>query len=333
MKKYLNLDGLNHFLNRIVENIGSAYVKNTDYENSVSRIIQNENDISDLNVQNRAISEALGQKVSTSTTINGKNLATNITLSASDVGADEIGSAVSALSDAKSYTDTKISALINSAPTTLDTLGEIAAAMEANDSVVDALEAAIGNKSDANHTHDYAGSTSAGGAAISANKLNTNAGSATQPVYFANGIPVKTTYTLAASVPSDAKFTDTTYSVATQSADGLMSAADKKTLDNLDTYVGDSAVASQIADAIINKSDVGHTHDNQYYTEAEIDSQIGEINASIDGLATVAKTGSWNDLEDKPVFNNITDIEIEQICKSVNAVTVFNDAKLGSTMI
>lgn len=47
--------------------------------------------------------------------------------------------------------------------------------------------------------------------AASANKLNTNGGSATQPIYFANGVPVATTYTLGKSVPSDAKFTDTVY--------------------------------------------------------------------------------------------------------------------------
>ena len=69
------------------------------------------------------------------------------------------------------------------------------------------------------HTHNYAGSSSAGGAATSANKLNTNAGSATQPVYFANGIPVKCTYTLGKSVPSDAVFTDTTYTVNTRMTD------------------------------------------------------------------------------------------------------------------
>lgn len=59
--------------------------------------------------------------------------------------------------------------------------------------------------------------------ATNASKLTTNAGSATNPVYFANGVPVKTTYTLNKSVPSDAKFTDTTYAVmsaATASAAG-----------------------------------------------------------------------------------------------------------------
>lgn len=38
-------------------------------------------------------------------------------------------------------------------------------------------------------TANYAGSSSKGGAATSANKLNTNAGSTTLPVYFADGIP------------------------------------------------------------------------------------------------------------------------------------------------
>lgn len=42
-----------------------------------------------------------------------------------------------------------------------------------------------------------------------ADKLETNAGSATQPVYFSGGIPVKCTYTLGKSVPSNAVFTDT----------------------------------------------------------------------------------------------------------------------------
>lgn len=88
-------------------------------------------------------------RVPTSRTVNGKALSANITLSASDVGADASGAAATALTDAKSYTDTKISALINSAPTTLDTLGEIAAAMEDNADVVGALETAVGNKANA----------------------------------------------------------------------------------------------------------------------------------------------------------------------------------------
>lgn len=69
--------------------------------------------------------------------------------------------------------------------------------------------------------------------ADSAKKLTTNAGSATQPVYFSNGVPVATSYTLAKSVPADAKFTDTTYGDATTSAHGLMTAADKAKLNGI----------------------------------------------------------------------------------------------------
>lgn len=94
----------------------------------------------------------------------------------------------------------------------------------------------LSKKADTGHTHNYAGSSSAGGSATSAVKLDTaTAGSATQPAYFSGGKPVACTYTLGKSVPSDAKFTDTTYSAATQSAQGLMSAADKKKLDGIAT--------------------------------------------------------------------------------------------------
>lgn len=111
---------------------------------------------------------------------------------------------------------------------------------------LDSLETVVSGKASASHTHSYAGSSSAGGAATSANKLNTNAGSATRPVYFANGIPVACTYTISKSVPSNAVFTDTTYSVVTSSTNGLMSTSDKSKLDGMvlatisevETYLG-----------------------------------------------------------------------------------------------
>ena len=47
-----------------------------------------------------------------------------------------------------SYVDKKVADLVNSAPTTLDTLGEVATAIQNNASVVEALNSAIGNKVD-----------------------------------------------------------------------------------------------------------------------------------------------------------------------------------------
>lgn len=45
-----------------------------------------------------------------------------------------------------SYVDTKVAALVDSAPTTLDTLGELSTALQNNQSVVNTLNSAIGNK-------------------------------------------------------------------------------------------------------------------------------------------------------------------------------------------
>jgi hypothetical protein len=55
-----------------------------------------------------------------------------------------------------------------------------------------------------------------------ATKLGSNAGSATNPIYFSGGKPVACTYSLNKTVPSDAIFTDTTYSTATSSTLGLV---------------------------------------------------------------------------------------------------------------
>ena len=69
---------------------------------------------------------------------------------ASEVGADESGTAEEkakeALSSAKDYTDNKIADLINGAPETMDTLKEVADAISANKTVVEALNEAIGTR-------------------------------------------------------------------------------------------------------------------------------------------------------------------------------------------
>ena len=96
-----------------------------------------------------------------------------------------------------------------------------------------------GNYAAASHTHNYAGSGSSGGSANSAVKLDSSAGSATQPVYFKDGKPVATTYTLNKTVPSDAKFTDTNTwrgiqnNLTSDSTDQSLSAAQGKALKTL----------------------------------------------------------------------------------------------------
>ena len=86
--------------------------------------------------------------------------ATKPTYTASEVGADPAGSANTALENAKKYTDTEIAGIINGAPTTLDTLGEIADAMAENKTVVDALNDAIGSKANTTDLSAHTGNTS-----------------------------------------------------------------------------------------------------------------------------------------------------------------------------
>lgn len=188
-------------------------------------------------VQNKVVSAALDSKVPSSRTINGKSLSSDISLTASDIGADASGTATTksaaALAEAKEYADDIKNDLLNGAGTAYDTLKELGDLINSNTDAIDALETVAAGKANAVHTHSYAGSSSVGGAANSADKLNTNAGSATNPVYFQNGVPVATTHTIAKSVPANAVFTDTTYGAATANTAGLMSASDKAKLDGI----------------------------------------------------------------------------------------------------
>lgn len=96
------------------------------------------------------------------------------------------------------------------------------------------------------------GNASTATSATTASKLSTSAGSATQPVYFKDGVPVATTYTLNKTVPADAKFTDTNTwrgiqdNLTSNSTDQSLSAAQGKALKTL----------------VDGKAAVGHTHNS-----------------------------------------------------------------------
>lgn len=204
-------------------------------------------------------------KLQTPVNINGVEFdgSSDITLTPSDIGADASGSAVAALTEAKSYTDTKVADLVGSAPETLDTLEELSGALKDNADIVDVLNESIANKADSSHTHNYAGSSSAGGSANSAVKLNSSAGSATQPVYFKDGKPVATTYTLGKSVPSDAKFTDTTYT-SLKNPTALTIQANGT---SLGSYDGSAAKTFNITASGVGAAASSHSHSN-YATKA-----------------------------------------------------------------
>lgn len=283
-------EGLVQEVREIVENSGLAY---SDGSNAKG--------VWDIDISGNA---GTATKLKTPVNINGVEFdgSSDITLTPSDIGADASGSAVAALTEAKSYTDTKVADLVGSAPETLNTLEELSGALKDNADIVDVLNESIANKADSGHTHanltiqangtslgtyngstaktfnitpsgigaatsghthNYAGSSSAGGSANSAVKLDSSAGSATQPVYFKDGKPVATTYTLGKSVPSDAKFTDTTYT-SLKNPTALTIQANGT---SLGSYDGSAAKTFNITASGVGAAASSHSHSN-YATKA-----------------------------------------------------------------
>ena len=124
---------------------------------------------------------------------------------------------------------------------------------------VDGLQDALDSKATSSHVHNYAGSSSAGGSANSAIKLDSSAGSEIQPIYFSDGKPVATIYTLEKSVPSDAIFTDTNTwrgiqdnLTSTSTSDSLSANQGKVLKDLVDTKATGAGLTFTVVDGILN---------------------------------------------------------------------------------
>lgn len=173
-----------------------------------------------------------------------------------------------ALTEAKKYADDAVAALVNGAPETLDTLDELAAALKDNKDIVDVLNQSIGAKADKSALSDHVNNKN-NPHNVTAQQLNLaavatsgnygdliNKPSIPTVGYVENGknYPVElsnnqmyvnvpwtdTIYTLTKDKVVNAlgyeppkTDTNTTYSAATTSFDGLMSAADKTKLDGI----------------------------------------------------------------------------------------------------
>lgn len=152
------------------------------------------------------------------------------------------------------------SSLKNPTALTIQTNGAIAATYDGSTAkTVNITKGNVGlgnvdNTADANKSVKYA--TSAG-SANTATKLSSNAGSNNQPVYFSGGKPVAIGYTIAKSVPADAKFTDTNTwrgiqnNLTSDSTDQSLSAAQGKALKTL----------------VDGKAPISHTHKKSQITD------------------------------------------------------------------
>ena len=138
----------------------------------------------------------LNNKVPTSRTINSKALSANITLTAADVGADASGSANTALTNAKSYTDTKVAAIVDSAPETLNTLNELAAALGDNPNFATSIATQLGNKANASDLTNHINNKSNPHAVTAAQTgaLATSGGTLTGALMLTSGVHYGSTF-------------------------------------------------------------------------------------------------------------------------------------------
>lgn len=140
----------------------------------------------------------------------------------------------------------------------------------------------------------YAGASTAGGAATSAAKLNTNAGSETQPVYFSDGVPVAGTYSLNKTVPADAVFTDTTYE--------SKSAASGGTEVSLVT-TGEKYTWNTVTDKVDKETGKGLST-NDYTTEEK--NKLSGLTQYTDALASAAIYGLGTEMTKNTSFDSYT---------------------------
>ena len=303
-----NVDGLDEKLNLKVDKVTGKSLSTNDYttaeKNKLSGIADGANktvvdsalSASSTNpVQNKVVNSAINNL---NALVGDKKVSEQITTAltaksdvghvhtATEVGADPSGSASSALTSAKSYTDTKIAGLINGAPTTLDTIGEIATAMAANEDVVEALESAIGTKANASDLTSHTGNKS-NPHGVTLAQLGVNA-TATE-LNYVDGVTSAIQTQLNAKVPTSrtvngkALSSNVTLSASDVGADASGSAntaltnAKAYTDAEITEWVGDKTVSAQISTAIENKVDKvsGKGLSTNDYTTTEKDKLAG----------------------------------------------------------
>lgn len=103
-----------------------------------------------INTKINSMKSDIDSKVPSTRTINGKALSENITLSASDVGALPSTTHIPSIDGlaTETYVNNKVAGIVNSAPATLDTLNELAAALGDDPNFATTVATQIGTKVD-----------------------------------------------------------------------------------------------------------------------------------------------------------------------------------------
>ena len=129
-----------------IENGANKTVVDTALNSTSTNPVQNKV----INTKINSMKSDIDSKVPSTRTVNGKALSANITLSASDVGALPSTTQIPSIDGlaTETYVDNKVAGIVNSAPATLDTLNELAAALGDDPNFATTVATQIGTKVD-----------------------------------------------------------------------------------------------------------------------------------------------------------------------------------------
>lgn len=213
-----------------------------------------------------------------------------------------------AYANANKYTDQKIADLIDGAPETMDTLKEVHDAIEENKNVEKALNAAIGTKANQSELDTHTGNstihitaserTNWNAAKTHADSAHARTDATKVEKSTTNGsIKINGTETTVYTHPSGTNPHGTTKSdvglgnvgnykaVSTVASQGLSDTEKVNARANIGAQIaGSYASSSHNHDTVYSK--LGHTHDDRYCTESEMDTKLADkVDLSADGVS------------------------------------------------
>ena len=213
-----------------------------------------------------------------------------------------------AYTNANKYTDKKVADLIGSAPETMDTLEEVAAAIQENKDVETALNEAIGKKANQTELDTHTGNstihiteserTNWNAAKTHADSAHARTDATKVEKSTTNGsIKINGTETTVYTHPSGTNPHGTTKSdvglgnvgnykaVSTVASQGLSDTEKVNARANIGAQIaGSYASSSHNHDTVYSK--LGHTHDDRYCTESEMDTKLADkVDLSADGVS------------------------------------------------
>lgn len=257
----------------------------------------------------------LNAKVPTTRKINGKALSSDITLSASDVGADASGSANTALSNAKAYTDAEILEWVGDKTVSTQISNAVASKADSSHTHDDRyyteseINTKLSGKSDTSHTHSaYVNQNAFSNVKIGSTTIAADTAMDTLTLVGSNvtltpdatndKVTIEITKNdVVAALGYTPPTTDTKVTVdsalSSTSTNPVQNKVVNAAISDLKSKVGDTAVATQISNAIASKSDTGHTHDDRYYTETESKAEFLSWNRGAYDVDTLYDAGLW----------------------------------------